>query len=150
MGTSPIKIGMNFLGVVLLFSLIATPIYFAKNFAKVAGVKSESKYLIISQIDKFPNLKLSQQGSTYQISFTKMGESQAFLDILILNNPTLDSQTYTIFKTSGSAQLFFGHNTDNIQTEIAVPSQTAVPLSLYSQEGDLTQSIEFTITVNSE
>ena len=142
-----LKISLNFLAVFLLISLIAAPIYFAKNFAKVAGVKSESKYLIVSQIDKFPNLKLTQSGDTYQISFTKLGESQAFLDVLILNNPTSESQTYSIDVTSGSAQVFFGHDIKNIQTKISVLSQTSVPMSLLSDEtgSSATQSVEFAI-----
>ncbi|MDP2632150.1 MAG: hypothetical protein Q8P25_00305 [Candidatus Curtissbacteria bacterium] len=136
---------LNFFSVVLLISLIAAPIYFATGFAKVAGVKSESKYLIVSQIDKFPNLKLSQTGDTYQISFTKMGPSQAFLDILILNNPTSEAQTYMVQKNIGTADIFFGHNLDDIRKEISVPSNSSVPLSIYSTDGNEDQSVEFTI-----
>lgn len=142
-----LKIATNFISVFLLVSLIAAPIYFAKNAASVAGVKSESKYLLVSQIDKFPNLKLFQTGNSYQISFSKLGASQAFLDILILNNPTADTQTYAINVTSGSAKLFFGHDLKNQQTKIAVPSQTSVPISLFSS-AEVTgesQTVNFTI-----
>lgn len=139
------KIVLNFSAVVLLISIIAVPFYFANNFAKVAGVKSESKYLIVSQIDKFPNLKFSQAGDTYQISFTKMGPSQAFLDILVLNNPTSEPQTYIVQKNTGTADIFFGHNLDDIRRKISVPSNSSVPLSIYSADGYLDQSVEFTI-----
>src|SRR3989338_9179561 len=92
-------VALNFSAVVLLVALIATPIYFARNFAKVAGVKSESKYLIVSQIEKFPNMTFSQNGDNYQISFNKLGPSQAFLVILIVNNPTNSTQTYRLDST---------------------------------------------------
>lgn len=145
-----LKITLNFLSVLLLISLIAAPIYFAKNAASVAGVKSESKYLLVSQIDKFPNLKLSQTGNSYQISFSKLGASQAFLDILILNNPTDQTQTYSLQRLnlaggSTSNTIFFGHDIGTLQTKISVPSQTSVPISLYSTDGESTQLIEFKI-----
>ena len=141
------KIFLNFLSMVLLISLIAAPIYFAHNFAKVAGVKSESKYLIVSQLDKFPNLKLTQTGDQYQLSFTKLGPSQAFLDILIINNPTDQTQDYTINAIDGQAKIFFGHDTNKIETTIAVPSQTSVPISLYSgsEASASSQTVEFKI-----
>ena len=48
---------LNFSAVLLLSALIVGPLLIAKNMAKVAGVKSESKFLVVSQIQKFPNLK---------------------------------------------------------------------------------------------
>ena len=146
------KITLNFFSVVLLISLIAAPIYFAKNAASVAGVKSASKYLLVSQIDKFPNLKLTQTGDQYQLSFTKLGPSQAFLDVLIINNPTEQTQTYSIDITSGSAKLLFGRNLANQQTEISVPSQISVPLSLYSgsEASASSQTVEFTIRTDNQ
>ena len=141
-----LKITLNFSAVVLLVALIATPIYFARNFAKVAGVKSESKYLIVSQIEKFPNMTFSQNGDNYQISFNKLGQSQAFLGILIVNNPTNSTQTYRLDST-GSAKLFFGEDLKNQQSQISVPASASVPVSLYSESADLSQTIEFTIRI---
>lgn len=144
------KIVLNFLAIVLLASLIATPIYFAKNFAKVSGVKSESSYLIASQIEKFPNLSLTQEAEKYSITYSKLGPSQAFLGILILNNPTKETQTYWIEKIAGVGTIFFGQNLDNQLTQISLPTQTSIPVSLYSDEESTasTQTVEF--TTNSE
>ena len=144
------KIILNFLAVVLLISLIAAPFYFARNFSQVASIKSESKYLLVSQIEKFPNLSFSQNGDRYQISYTKQGPSQAFLGILILNNPTQSSQTYTIQVTSGLAKLFFGQDLASQLTQIFVPSQTSVPVSLLSDTGSesVRQTVEFKISTD--
>lgn len=141
-----LKITLNFLAVVLLIGLIATPIYFAKNFAKVSGVKSESKYLVVSQIEKFLGMSLTQEGDRYSISFTKLGPSQAYLGILILNNPTSVAQTYSIEVQSGETQVFFGQDLENQLIRISVPSQTSIPISLLSETGSSpTQSVGFTI-----
>lgn len=142
------KIVANFVAVVLLTSLIAIPIYFAQNFARVAGVKSQSKYLIVSQIDKFPNLSLSQAGEKYIVSYTKLGPSQAFLGILILNNPTDKTQTYRIEKISGKGSVFFGENIDDLKTELTLPSQTSTTISLVSSEEAIGESltVEFTVS----
>lgn len=144
------KILLNFLTVVLLVGLIATPIYFAKNFAKVSGAKSESSYLVVSQVEKFPNLSLTQEAEKYSITYSKLGSSQAFLGVLILNNPTKETQTYDIAKLSGEASVFFGQNLNDQKTQISVPSATSVPISLFSSEESTvsTQTVEF--TVNSE
>ena len=143
------KIAANFIAIVLLIGLIATPIYFAQKFAKVAGVKSESKYLIVSQIDKFPNLTFSQNGDRYTITYQKYGESQAFLGILIINNPTVNPQNYRLEKLSGQSTIFFGEDLDDQITQISAPSQTSVPISIFSENGQtLTQSVEFTIKVD--
>ncbi|OGD88083.1 hypothetical protein A2870_04535 [Candidatus Curtissbacteria bacterium RIFCSPHIGHO2_01_FULL_41_11] len=139
------KITLNFLSIVLLVSLIAAPIYFATSFAKVAGVKNASKYLIVSQVDKFPNLTLSQTADLYKLTFSKIGESQAFLDILIINNPTTESQTYTINVSKGDAKIFFGHDIANRQSKISTPAGSSVPISLYSQGGTSDQFVEFSI-----
>lgn len=143
------KIIINFLAVLLLALTIATPLYFAKNFASVAGVKSQSKYLVVSQIEKFPNLTLSQNGDNYTITYQKYGESQAFLDVLILNNPTGQTQTYELETISGTSQVFFGNELDDQKTAIKVPSSASVPVSLFSDTGSETQSqtVEFTIAV---
>lgn len=122
----------NFLAVILLISLIGLPFLFAKNFAQVAGVKSQSPYLVVPQVEKFPGMKLEQVGDQYLISFTKQGSSQAYLSVLILNNPTGSSQTYSLELTTGSTIVFFGQDLDNLLTKIKVPSGTSVPVSLYS------------------
>jgi hypothetical protein len=137
---------LNFLAVVLLVATIATPIYFAKNFANIAGVKSTSKYLVVSQIEKFPNLTFSQNQDKYRISFTKYGDNQAFLEVLIINNPTKDSQTYELDVTSGDAKVFFGQNLNDQKTKVTVPSQASVPISLISSGLSQTQEVEFRVT----
>lgn len=146
-----LKITLNFSAVVLLLALIATPIYFARNFAKVAGVKSASKFLIVSQIEKFPNMKLTQTADKYTISFTKLGSSQAFLGILVVNNPTNSFQTYRL-DTTGSQGLFFGEDLKNQQTQISVPASASVPVSLYSGEEATaaSQTVEFRIIADNE
>jgi len=142
-----LKIGLNFMAVILLISLIATPFFFAKDLAKVAGVKSASKFLVISQIEKFPNLTLSQEGNEYTISFTKQGPSQAFLDILIINNPTNTTQTYSLEVISGQSKLFFGEDLQNQTTQISLPSSASASISLLSDqwEVDGPAIVEFTI-----
>ncbi len=146
-----LKITLNFLAVVLLISLIATPLYFARNFAKVAGIKSESKFLVVSQIEKFPNMKLTQTADKYTISFTKLGSPQAFLGILIINNPTKNTQTYRL-DSSGAVELFFGEDLKNQQSRISVPASASVPISLFSGEEATaaSQTAEFRITAESE
>lgn len=143
-----LKITLNFLAVVLLISLIATPLYFARNFAKVAGVKSQSKYLLVSQIEKFPNMALAQKADRYLIAFEKLGPSQAFLGILIVNNPTNSTHTYKVEVTDGQAELFFGEDIGQREDQISLPSTASVPVSLYSGEEDTaaSQTVEFRIT----
>ena len=138
---------LNFCAVLLLSALIVGPLLVAKNMAKVAGVKSESKYLIVSQIEKFPNLVLTQRENTYSISYTKVGSEQAFLGILIVNNPTETTQIYSIERISGQAEAFFGEDLDNRVFEITVPSQVSVPVSLFSgsEPMDSSQTVEFKI-----
>lgn len=142
----------NFTAVGLLALLIGAPVYFAKNFAKVAGVKSTSKFLVVSQVENFPNLKLTQQEDKYQISFTKQGPAQAYLGVLVINNPTATSQTYNLLVSTGSAKLFFGQDVSNQLTKIAVPANVSVPISLFSsQEATAeSQSVELKITADSE
>lgn len=146
------KIILNFLAVILLLALIAAPIHFARNFAQVAGVKSESKFLIVSQAARFPGMKLVQEGEKYQISFTKQGSSQAFLGILIINNPTENSQTYRLEVTAGSAKPFFGEDLDNQIQKISLPSTASVPISLFSGPQDPAESqlVEFRLIAEGE
>lgn len=137
----------NFSAVVLLVALISTPIYFARNFAKVAGVKSESKYLIVSQVEKFPLMRFEQVGDRYQISFSKQGLSQAFLGVLIINNPTQLTQTYALEVTSGQAKPFFGEDLNNQLTQISLPKTVSVSVSIFSDtQTAANQMVEFRIT----
>ena len=135
------------MAVVLLIGLIATPFYFARNFARVAGVKSQSQFLVVSQVEKFPEMILSQEADRYQITFTKLGPSQAYLGVLIINNPTNQTQTYDLKVTSGSAQVFFGEDLNNQLTQISTPSQASVPVSLFSGQDvwSENQAVEFVL-----
>ena len=141
---------VNISSVLLLVALIVGPLLIAKNMAKVAGVKSESKYLIVSQIERFPNLSLVQKENTYSISFAKQGPSQAYIGVLIVNNPTETTQTYSIGRISGDAQPFFGENPDDQLTKVTVPASASIALSLFSDAGSETetQTVEFTIVMN--
>src|SRR3989344_7357400 len=129
-----LKITLNFMAVVLLVGLIATPFFFAKNFSKVAGVKSQSQFLLVSQVEKFPGMEFSQEADNYRISFTKQGPSQAYLGVLMINNPTDRTQTYSLEVLFGSAEVFFGEDLDNLTTQITVPSGASVPVSLISSQ----------------
>lgn len=138
---------LNFCAVLLLTALIAGPLLIAKNMTKVAGVKSESKFLVVSQIEKFPNLNLTQRENKYSISYTKQGPAQAYIGVLIVNNPTDTTQTYGIERVSGQAQAFFGEDLGNRAFGITVPSQASVPVSLFSESEtmDSSQTVEFKI-----
>ena len=136
----------NTFAVFLLTALIITPIYFANNFSQVAGVKTESRYLLISQTDKFPEMKFSQEDKLYQLTFQKQGNSQAFLSVFILNNPTTKAQNYTINVNSSQASVFFGEDINNQQTTVTVPSSASVPISLVATDPVLSsQIVEFSI-----
>lgn len=139
---------VNFLGVLLLVTLIMMPLYFAKNFTKVAGVKSESKFLVVSQIEKFPGMTLTQDSNQYQITFNKLGPSQSYLGVLILNNPTSETKTYQINIVSGQTQVFFGEDLANQTTLIKVPATSSVPISLLSENDQSSREVQFSIKVN--
>lgn len=140
-----IRIVTNTLAVFLLLALITAPIYFAKNFAQVSGIKSQSNYLLVSQIDKFPGMIFNQTGQNYTINFTKQATSQAYLAVLIINNPTNGAKTYIIKSNDGKNTLFFGENLKNQQTKINIPAQSSAPISLLSQSKVDTQSTTFQI-----
>lgn len=136
----------NTFAVILLSALIITPIYFANNFSQVAGVKTESRYLLISQTDKFPQMKFSQQNNLYQLTFQKQGNPQAFLSVFILNNPTAKAQSYTIQANSSLASVFFGDDINNRQTTVTVPPSASVAISVVSTSPALSdQVVEFSI-----
>ena len=63
------SIFVNLAAVLFLISLISLPFYFAQNFSQVSGVKSTTPYLLVSQVEKFPGMHLSQIGTRYEISF---------------------------------------------------------------------------------
>ena len=145
-----LTITLNFSAVILLIALIATPFLFAKNFAQVAGVKSESSYLIVSQVEKFPGMKLTQEADRYQISFEKLGSSQAYLGVLIINNPTQETKTYSLKITQGSAKVFFGEDLNNLLTKISVPASASIPISLLSSEEVTSSSQTVMFRINLE
>ena len=138
---------LNFCAVLFLSALIVGPLLIAKNMAKVAGVKSESKFLVVSQIEKFPNLALTQRENTYSISYTKQGLLQAYIGVLVINNPTDRTQTYSLNEVSGQAWAFFGEDLGNQLTKITVPPAASVPVSLFSESEpmDFSQTVEFKI-----
>lgn len=141
-----LKISLNFSAIILLFALIVLPFYFARNFSQVAGVKSQSPYLVVSQVEKFPGMFFSQAGDRYEISFERQNPSQAYLSVIIVNNPTDETRTYSLQASNGATTVFFGQNIDNLISHINVPSGSSVPVSLISEgSSPSTQTIEFTI-----
>jgi hypothetical protein len=138
-----LKVTLNFSAVVLLLALIITPIYFATNFAQVSGVKSQSNYLLVSQIDKFPGMTFSQSGQNYTINFTKQATSQAYLALFIINNPTNGAKTYKIMSNNSKNTLFFGEDLKNQLNKINIPAQSSAPISLLSESPSDVQTVTF-------
>lgn len=143
-----LKFTLNFLAVILLIVLIAAPFYFANNFSQVAGVKSSNEYLVVSQVEKFPQMEFTQSGNNYQVTFTKQNPIQAYLSVLIINNPTNETKTYTLETPNDSAAVFFGNDLDNPVAEIKVPPLASMPVSIMSSSEPLTQTAEFVINAN--
>jgi len=143
-----LAITLNFFAVSLLVSLLGAPLYFASQFTKVAGVKTEASYIASSQVDKFPQMKLEQEGDNYKIYFTKQARSQAYLSMLIITNPTREARSYTIIQSSAANSAFFGEDVNNLQAGVKIPPSTSVPISLVSTSDGESQTIEFTIAVN--
>lgn len=135
----------NFTAFLVLSTIIAAPFYLAKNITKVAGIKSTVPYLITSQIEKFPNVSLTQQGQIYQISYTKLSPNQEFQELLILTNPTSSTQTYRILNISGQARVYFGKVAENHASQISLPAAASAPISLFSDSQDQTFSAAFQI-----
>ena len=144
-----IKITLNFLAVTFLVSLIAAPIYFARNISQIAGVKTKSSYLIVSQVEKFPGMFFSQDGTNYEISFTLQNPSQAYLAVAIVNTPTTETRTYNLKASGGATKVFWGEDPNNLITQIKIPAQRSVSISLLC-EGFVPsiQTVEFTIIPN--
>jgi len=143
-----VNIITNFLAIVFLIALIATPFYFPRNFSQVAGVKSSNPYLIVSQVEKFPDMTLMQKGNSFKITFTKQNASQAYLSTLVLNNPTDQTRTYRLETPSDSAAVFFGDNIANPTSEVTVPAGASVPISLLSSSPSSNQTVEFALISN--
>ena len=142
------KVAVNFFAIVTLASLLIIPLYFAKNLGKVAGVKNQSKYLLVSQIENFPNLSLSQTENIYSVTFAKFGQNQAYIGVFIINNPTDTTQTYEIEKLAGSATPFFGEYPSTKVQEISLPQSTSATISIISEgETQANQIVEFKIKV---
>lgn len=139
-----LSISLNFFSVTFLLALIITPIYFAQNAAKVAGVKTESKFLLVPQVAKFPGMTFNQNGNIYKIDFVKLGPSQAYLGVLFINNPTNQPQNYFL-SSSSEAKIFFGETLDEQKTNITLPSQASIPISILSTSGNKNQTVEFAI-----
>ena len=138
----------NFLAILTLAVFFVTPIFFAKNFSKVAGVKNTTKYLIVSQIDKFPSMSLQQQNNIFEVSYVKIGKSQAYLSPITLVNPTNEAQTYILKVTSGSSDVFFGEDYNVLTKSITVPPQISTPISIFANDGQINeQVVQFTINV---
>lgn len=135
-------IAINILAVLSLVGLILAPIYFATHITKVAGVKSQSQFLIVSQVEKFPGMKLTQVGNIFEIEFEKYAQSQAFLSVLILNNPTNESKTYSLQTHTSPNKVFFGEDLINQPKTINVPSLASVPISFQSTGQEPKVSIE--------
>lgn len=140
------KITANLFAVLFLVALVSTPFYFARNFSQVSGVRSEAAYLVVSQAQKFPDMHLSQTGDRYEISFERQNPSQAYLGVMVINNPSSQSKTYSFQASTGSTKVFFGEDIDNQISSIRVPPGTSVPVSLISEgKTASTQTIEFSI-----
>lgn len=141
---------LNLLAVFALLLLLGTPFYLASTISKpasVAGAKSQRPYVIISQVDKFPNIKLLQEENSYKITFSKIAPSQAFTSLLLITNPTNRAQNYKIVKTAGDAEIFLGVDLENRQTSITAPSSVSIPISVYSakESSASSQTVEFHI-----
>ncbi len=141
----------NFFAVLLLVSLIISPFYFAKNFAKanmVAGVQTVAPSMLAFQAENFPNLAFSQNEDKYQVSFTKVGPTQAYLGIGILTNQTDTKRTYEL-QTQSRAKVFFGQNLEEQkdQTSLSAGASTAISVFSPQEASAASQTVEFKIGV---
>ena len=140
------SITLNFLATIILVVLIALPFYFAKNISKVAGIKSETPFLVVSQVDKFPQMFFGQEGNRYEISFTNQFPSQAYLAVIIINNPTNEAKSYNLQTSNGSTKVFFGEEYQNPITQIKAPAGSSIPVGILSESTpNSLQTVEFTI-----
>jgi hypothetical protein len=80
------------------------------------------------------------------LTFQKQGNSQAFLSVFILNNPTAKAQSYTIQVNSGQASVFFGDDIGNQQTTVTVSPSASIPISMVATNLILSnQVVEFSV-----
>lgn len=142
-----IKIVLNSIAVLALIATIALPLVFAKNFTKVAGVKTEAQFLIISQVDKFPDMILSQTDNDFSIKFNKSATKQAFLSVFIINNPTEQTKKYQIDTKSGNGAVFFGENLKNMQETVTLPPNSSSAISVYSDSNLQNETSSFSISI---
>lgn len=141
---------LNLMAVFVLLLLLGTPFYFASTISKpasIAGTKTQTPYVIVSQVDKFPNATLVQSGSSYEISFDKISQSQALTSLLLITNPTNKTQRYEIVRAGGISEVFFGEDLQNRQTSIQAPSSVTIPISIYSgsESTSSSQTVKFQI-----
>ncbi len=141
---------LNFMAVFALLLLLGTPFFFASIISKpagVAGAKTQNNFLIVSQVDKFPNVKLVQEDGLYKITFEKISQSQAITSLLLITNPTNQAQKYEILKSNGKAEVFFGEDLQNRETTILAPSSVTIPISIYSsgESTSSSQTVDFQI-----
>jgi len=141
----PQAIIANMFVAISLVALLISPLYFAKNFSQVAGVKTQSRYLLISQTDRFPNMTFTQSSNTYQVSFTKQNQPQAFLGVFIITNPTQSPQKYTINTQSSQTKIFFGEDIDNLENSIILPSESTAPISILAKSAFPTELVDFSL-----
>lgn len=142
---------VNFTGTLVLIGLLALPFYFSSQVIKhsnVAGARNTSHYILISQIDKFPGLELSQQANDYKITLSKISASQAFIAVALVSNPTDKAQNYELLSNSEGSKVFFGEDLNNLQTIISAPSSASIPISILASGAQDVQTVEFTIKVN--
>lgn len=132
----------NLLTFLFLVMLIGIPFYFAKNTSKVAGVKSESHYLLISQLENFPNITAEQVGKKYTLAINKLSSPTLFTEIFIINNPT---STYKTYEISSSENVFFGTSQSSIKKNIVVAPNTSVPISVLEPSSAKHATISFEI-----
>ncbi|MDO8487190.1 MAG: hypothetical protein Q7S45_02780 [Candidatus Curtissbacteria bacterium] len=162
----------NFFAVLVLAALIISPFYFAKNFAKVedpeqatalssskgrraegiersrniAGVQTVAPLKLEFRTENFPNLAFSQNKDKYQVSFTKVGPTQAYLGIGVLTNQTDTKRIYEI-ETQSRTKVFFGQNIEEQKDQISLGAGASTAVSIFSpQEASASsQTVEFKI-----
>lgn len=137
----------NFALVIVFLLIVISPFFLAKNITKVAGVKTETPYLITSQIQKFPNVSFSQEGETYRFTYSKASLNQEYRGLLVLTNPTSESKEYKISRLSGYADVYFGEDSKTAASQIFLPAGSSVPISLFSGSLDQTLTVEFKINL---
>lgn len=140
-----VNISINFLAALLLLSVILVPLFFVNNFAKVAGVKTESPYLLIPQVDKFPSAIFEQAERTYTVKIKKQSPKQVYLSILIINNPTPITKKYKLINYSEENSAFFGEEISSMEKTVILPSGTSSPISISTTKNEEDAIVTFEI-----